>query len=275
LSQTLKGLEEKVGVRLLSRTTRSVSLTPAGQQLLRDVGQVFESLEGALDGLAVFRDGLAGHLRILSSRTAATLMVGPLIGAFLDAYPEIRVEMLVDDLNIDLVEERIDAGIQVRGRIDKDMITQLLVPSFSETLFAAPDYLHRRGIPKSPTDLSDHRCVRLRSAYDGVIQPWALTNGEQKRKPNVGIHFVANDLRVLASAVASGAGIGLLPPVLVRERVKDGALQQVLPGWSSPVPGIYLYYPSRSQIPHALAAFIAFMGEHRPPAGWAHGFAGP
>ncbi|MBR0751253.1 LysR family transcriptional regulator [Bradyrhizobium jicamae] len=268
ISQTLKGLEEKLGVRLLARTTKSVSLTEAGNQLLAELGPVFQGLETALDGLTRFRKSPGGRLRIVVSRTAATLIVGPLIGQFMATYPDIELEMLVDDLHLDLVSNRIDAGVQLGDRIEKDMITQRLVGPFGEFLFASPQYVAQRRTPQAPEDLCNHRCVRLRSSYDGTIRPWILHRQDQKAAPAIGMHFVANDLRVLATAVEHGAGIGLLPRVLVHEQVQRGTMVPILADWCSPITGIYLFYPSRRQNPAPLDAFLSFMRENKLPARW-------
>ncbi|WP_246529587.1 LysR family transcriptional regulator [Microvirga zambiensis] len=263
-SQTLRGLEEKIGVRLLTRTTRSVSLTDAGIEFLASLEPLLENLDIALDGLNRFRSETGGRLRVLGSRAASTLIVGPLIARFLSEHPDIELEMLVDDLHIDLVEHRIDAGIQIGERIDKDMLAIRLVEPFEEVLMASPDYLRNRVAPHTPANLAEHWCVRLRSSWDGTLRQWTLTNGEEKAEPSTGAHFVANDLRVLASVVRSGGGIGLFPKVLVRDALASGELVQVLEGWSSWVSGIYLFHPSKRQMPAALDAFIRFMRKNKP-----------
>ncbi|ANT50662.1 LysR substrate-binding domain-containing protein [Mesorhizobium amorphae] len=263
-SQTLRGLEEKLGVRLLTRTTRSVSLTAAGEELLTNIVPILSGLDSVLDGLNKFRSATGGKLRILGSRTATTVLIAPLIGRFLARHPEIEFEILVEDLHLDLVEHRIDAGIQVGERIEKDMIAVRIAEPFNELLFAAKDYLMAHGEPSAPGALVDHRCVRLRSPWDGTIQPWTLHKGDEKAEPVTGTHVVANDLRAVASAIAGGAGIGLVPAVLLQEELRSGRVVTVLEGWGSPISGIYLYYPSRRQIPAALAAFIAFMKQNRP-----------
>lgn len=268
LSQTLKGLEEKVGVRLLTRTTRSVSVTDAGVQLLADIELVFASVDSALDGLNSYRDSAGGSLRILCSNAASTIFVGPLMGPFLAAYPAIDVEIVVDDGRVDLVAERIDAGIQVGGRIEKDMITQKLIDPFEERLFASTAYLRAHDAITRPEDLSNHHCVRLRSQYEGVIAPWQLSRGEKTIDVQAGKQFVANNLRVIAAAIISGAGVGLLPPVMAASETERGVIEPVLPDWGSPVPGIYLFYLSRRQTSKALNTFITFMRDNRPATGW-------
>lgn len=270
-SQTLRGLEEKIGVRLLMRTTRSVSLTDAGAEFLASLEPLLDNLGNVLDGLNKFRSETGGRLRILGSRTASTILVGPLIGRFLVAHPEIELELLVDDLHVDLVESRIDAGIQVGERIEKDMIAVRLVEPFDEVLMASPEYLKNRPAPRSPDELTNHWCVRLRSSWDGTVRPWTLTNRDAKVETTTAAHFVANDLRVLASAVQGGGGIGLMPKVLVKDALAAGELVQVLEGWNSPVSGIYLFYPSRRQLPAALDAFIKFMRDNKPGPGWLSG----
>ncbi|PBC01403.1 LysR substrate-binding domain-containing protein [Mesorhizobium sp. WSM3860] len=267
-SQTLRGLEEKLGVRLLTRTTRSVSLTDAGRDFLASLEPLLARLDVALDGLNRFRSETGGRLRILGSRTASTLFVGPLIGRFLSAHPDIELEMLVDDLHLDLVESRIDAGIQTGERIEKDMVAVRLVDPFEEVLMASPEYLQKQGEPDTPDSLGQHWCVRLRSSWNGTVRPWVLTKGDQKIEPSKPARFVANDLRVLASVVRGGGGIGLLPKVLVKDALASRELVQVLDGWSSWVSGIYLFYPSRRQMPAALGAFIKFMRENKPGPGW-------
>ncbi|MEF0942963.1 LysR family transcriptional regulator [Rhizobium sp. BR 362] len=265
-SQALRGLEEKLGVRLLARTTRSVSLTEAGAEFLESLSPLLDSFDAALDGLNKFRTGTGGRLRILGSRAASTIMVGPIIGRFLASHPNVELEMLVDDLHVDLVENRIDAGIQVGERIEKDMIAVKLVDPFEEILMASPSYLAGRTKPSEPADLENHRCVRLRSSWDGTLSSWVLTKNDIKIEHSAGAHFVANDLRVMAAAIIGGAGIGLLPKALVPEALARGELVHVLEGWSSRVSGIYLFYPSRRQIPAALSAFINFMKTNKSRA---------
>jgi DNA-binding transcriptional LysR family regulator len=263
LSQCIKALEDKLGVRLLTRTTRSVALTEAGAHLLARSEDIFRNFEGALDELTRFGKAPSGDLRLLVSRTAATVMVGPLMGAFFDVYPDIHIEMIVDDLHLDLVANRIDAGIQVGERIEKDMIAIRLVAPFEQVLMASPRYLEGSPAPASPPELRRHTCIRLRSPWDGTVQPWKLQNGAEQVEVAVDGPCIVNDLRVLATVVAGGAGIGLLPPALVESLLSNGMLVRILEGWCNPVSGLYLYHPSRRQVPAALSAFINFMRDRK------------
>lgn len=263
LSQCIKALEDKLGVRLLTRTTRSVSLTEAGAHLLARSEDIFRNFEATLDELTRFGKAPSGHLRLLVSRTAATVMVGPVMAAFFDVYPEIHIEMIVDDLHLDLVANRIDAGIQVGERIEKDMVAIRLVAPFEQVLMASPRYLERSPAPASPAELRHHSCIRLRSPWDGTVQPWKLQSGTEQVEVAVEGPCIVNDLRVLATVVAGGAGIGLLPPALVESLLSNGALVRILEGWGNPVSGLYLYHPSSRQVPAALRAFINFMRDRK------------
>jgi DNA-binding transcriptional LysR family regulator len=270
VSQSIRTLEDNLGVRLLTRTTRSVSLTEPGEHLLVHAEQILQDVNAALDELTRFRKAPGGHLRLLVSRVAATVLVGPAIGAFFETYPDIRIEMLVDDPHLDIVAHRIDAGIQIGGHIEKDMIATQIVAPFALVLMASPRYLARSPAPSTPADLSGHSCIRMRWPWDGTLQPWRLHNGTEQVEVAAQGRFVANDLRVLATAVAGGAGIGLLPEVLVASFLSKGALVRVLDGWSYPISGVYLYHPSRRQVPTALTAFINFMRARKtsPYADW-------
>jgi DNA-binding transcriptional LysR family regulator len=265
LSNALRTLEDKLGVRLLNRTTRSVALTEAGNELLGRLDPVLSGLDAALDELTSLRGSPTGRLRLLVVRTAAMLTVGPLVPDFLAAYPGIELEMLVEDTNIDLVRHHIDAGIQIGERIDKDMIALRLVEPFEMRLVATPSYLQRYPPPLDPTQLSAHDCVRLRSAWDGTIHPWVLQRGGDRTEIPTHGPLIVNDLRVMANAVAGGVGIGLLPDVLAGPLLESGALVSVLSEWISPVSGLYIYHPSRRHTPAPLGAFIDFIRSRKLP----------
>jgi DNA-binding transcriptional LysR family regulator len=262
LSQSLRSLEEKLGVRLLNRTTRSVSLTDAGEQLLLQIDPLLEGIDGALDALTQFRGTPRGRLRLVVARTAAILIVSPIVPEFLAAYPDIELEVIVEDTQADLVANRIDAGIQVGERIEKDMIATRLIDPFEMVAVAAPAYLAQHPGPIAPADLRTHSCIRQRSSWDGAIHPWMLQRGDERLEVAVNGPFIVNDLRVMAGSVLGGVGIGLIPDSLAKPFLDAGRLVRVLDGWAARMSGVYLYYPSRHQIPATLRALIDFMRTH-------------
>lgn len=263
LSESLRALEDRLGVRLVNRTTRSVALTEAGERLLQELDPLMVGIVSALDRATDYGGTARGRLRLLISRALADLIIGPLVPEFLAAYPEIDLELIVEDKHLDLIADRIDAGIQIGERIEKDMVALRLMNPFDLGLMAAPSYIERHGMPDSLDDLRRHVCVRLRSSWDGAIHPWRLRDGPRDVDTVVDGPVVVNDLRIAAMIVVGGAGIGLLPLGLIGQALQSGALTRVLPTWRSVVDGVYLYHPSRRQPPAALRVFIEFMRSHR------------
>jgi DNA-binding transcriptional LysR family regulator len=263
ISQTVRSLEDRLGVRLFNRTTRSVALTEAGERLLSEVLPIIDGLDHALESVNLFRDKPIGTLRLAVSRPTATRRLAPLLQPFLAKYPAIRVDIVVDDRHNDIVSSRFDAGIQVGRRIERDMTALRLVDDFMMFPVAAPTYLARRDRPSQPRDLHGHNCIRYRVPWDGSIQPWIFNKGRQQTEITVEGSLTVNDLDLLMSAVLDGVGIAYVAQPMAAPYLAQGQLVALLEDWSSTVPGVFLYYPSRRQMPVPLRVFVDFVKEWR------------
>jgi DNA-binding transcriptional LysR family regulator len=256
LSQTIRSFEERLGVRLLHRTTRSVALTEVGEQLLVHAQPGLDSIDKAIDAVNSFRDKPIGTVRLSMPRAAAVAIVGPLLPQFLAKFPQIKLEVNVDDTHSDIVGGRFDAGIRIGERIEKDMIAVRLLDKFRLMAFASPAYLARHPAPATPEDLHAHNCVRLR--WDGTIQPWIFENTGRQLVVRVDGSLILNDMHLVLDAVLDGIGIGYLSEPIISKRIADGQLIPLLGDWCGHFSGVYLYYSSRRQVPGPLRAFIDF-----------------
>jgi DNA-binding transcriptional LysR family regulator len=265
LSQTVRLFEERLGVRLLNRTTRSVALTEAGEHLLMEAQPVLDGIDKAIGAVNSFRDKPIGSLRLNVSRPAATVWISSLLPRFLAKFPEIKLEMIVDDYHTDIVSNRFDAGIRIGERIAKDMIAVRLLDSFRVLAVASPDYLSRHPKPVTPEDLHEHCCVRLRWDWDGSIQPWIFENGGRRLEIPVDGSLVLNDMYLVMNAVLDGVGIGYISEPILQTQIADGKLVPLLGEWCGHISGVFLYYPSRRQLPGPLRAFIDFMRQQSFP----------
>lgn len=263
VSQTIRSLEERLGVRLLNRTTRSVALTEAGERLLIHMQPVLEGADQALEAINSFRDKPAGLLRLAVARPSALTLVAPLVPKFLDEYPAIQLEIAIEDSRIDMVTERYDAGIRIEGRIEKDLITKRFFRGFDVLAVASPDYLARAPAIKSPDDLHAHNCVRQRLPFDKSIQVWEFEKQRKKMDINVEGSFIVNDLQFALSTVLAGLGIGYFPEPLIIHHLKAGRLVPVFKDWCGHIDGLFLFYPSRRQIPMPLKVFMDFIEMNR------------
>jgi DNA-binding transcriptional LysR family regulator len=264
LSQTIRSFEERLGVRLLNRTTRSVALTEAGERLLANAQPVLDGIDKAIDAVNAFRDRPSGALRVSMHRTVATSIVGPLLPQFLAKFPEIKLEVSTDDTQSDIVSGRFDAGIRIGERIAKDMIAVRLLDEFRVSAVASPAYLAHHPPPEMPKDLHAHNCVRLRFDWDNSIMAWVFEKAGRQLEVAVDGSLVVNDMDLLVNAVLDGIGVGYIPELLVSSCVADGRMVPLLADWSRPVSGVFLYYPSRRQMPGPLRAFIDFMRAQSP-----------
>lgn len=268
LSEAVRRLEGRLGVRLLNRTTRNVAPTEAGVRLLERLGPALGEVEAALDVINVFRDRPAGTVKLNVPVIAARLILPSILPGFLAAYPDIQVEIIAEDSFVDLLASGCDAGIRYDERLEQDMIAVPIGPRVQRfAVGAAPDYLARRGTPHHPRDLLEHACLRGRFANRG-LQPWEFVrNGETVRVepsgPLIVSQSTAFDL-LIASAVA-GAGIAVSFEDLLRPHFESGALTPVLQDWWEAFPGPFLYYPGRRLVPAPLRAFIDYVKAH--PAG--------
>jgi DNA-binding transcriptional LysR family regulator len=259
LSQTIRSFEERLGVRLLNRSTRSVALTEAGARLLADAQPVLQDIDQAIEAVKTFRDKPGGALRLSMPRAVARSLVGPLLPQFPATFPEIKLEIVADDTRSDIVRGRFDAGISIGERIAKDMIAVRLHDEFRMMAVASPAYLANHPRAATPEDLHAHNCVRLRSEWDDSIQPWIFENAGRRIEAAVDGSLVLNDMGLVVNAVLDGMGVGYVGEPLVSAHVADGRLVPLLGNWCGHVSGVFLYYPSRRQIPGPLRAFIDFM----------------
>jgi DNA-binding transcriptional LysR family regulator len=259
LSQTVRSLEERLGVRLLNRTTRSVALTEAGERLLSNAQPILYSVDQAIESVNSFRNKPIGTLRLKISRVAAIGLIGPLLPEFLATFPELKLEVDIDDSHSDIVSGRFDAGVGIGELIHKDMAVVRILDEFRVIAVASPGYLERHPRPETPEDLRGHNCIRLRWDWDGSIQAWVFENAGQQIQVQVEGPLVVNDTYLVANAALDGIGIAYLAEPMVRQRIRDGQLIPLLGDWCGHRSGTFLYYPSARQIPGPLRAFIDFM----------------
>ncbi|UNX66351.1 LysR family transcriptional regulator [Klebsiella aerogenes] len=247
LSQAISGLEERMQIRLLTRTTRSVSPTAAGERLLQSVGHRIDEIEAELDMLTELRDKPAGIVRITCGPNVLKTTLLPKLAPLLREYPDIHIEFDANHGFRDIVADRFDAGVRLGDTIDKDMIAMPIGPKLRMAAAAAPDYFARYPVPKTPHDLTQHQCINMRMVRSGGIYVWEFDHegGELKVRVNGQLTFNTSD-HVVDAALA-GLGIAFLPEEEFGSHIREGRLVRVLESWCHPFPGYYLYYPSRKQ----------------------------
>jgi len=263
VSHSVRLVEERLGVPLFARTTRSVALTEAGDRLLAEVQPILEGLDHALESVNLFRDKPVGTLRLAVARPFATMLVAPLIRPFLAEYPDIRLEVSVDDTHGDIVKAGFDAGIRLGDRVERDMTILRISDDLRMVAVAAPSYLERRPRPSVPKDLHDHRCIGYRSPRDGQLFPWVFARGDERIEVAVEGPLVVNDPDLLTSAILDGVGVGYLPEQMVASHLAQGRLVRLLEDWGHVLPGVYLFHPSRRQTPMPLQVFLRFAEKWR------------
>ncbi|EIK51332.1 LysR family transcriptional regulator [Stutzerimonas stutzeri TS44] len=247
VSQTMRGLEERLGVRLLTRTTRSVTRTEAGERLLNEIAPLLDQIEIHLNAVSDLRQRPSGTVRITADEFAARHVLWPKLQPVLETYPEVTVELITDYGLTDIVAERFDAGVRLGGIIDADMIAMPIGPDMRMVTVAAPAYLARHGSPQHPEELTEHRCINLRLPTHGGLYPWEFGSGENEFRVRVTGPLIMNSVLQILDACLAGVGIAQLPDTQVQSHLDDGSLQEILAEWSDPFPGYHLYYPSRRQ----------------------------
>jgi DNA-binding transcriptional LysR family regulator len=260
LSQSVRALEEQLGVRLLNRTTRSVALTEAGERLLAQLRPLLDGFDAALDSVNAFRDKPSGHLRLTMPPPVARFVLGPVLGRFPERYPEIVVEATVESALTDIVAGRYDAGIRRGNVVARDMIAVRVTDDMHYRVVASPDYLARHGRPRTPADLQAHNCIRYRLPAGGFI-PWLfVVDGKTVEFAVKGSVVVINDPDLVISAALGGIGVAYLYEEYVAPLIADGRLVSLIDKSALPVTdGFFLFYPSRRQNPAALSALIEFL----------------
>ena len=263
LSHTIRKLEERLGVRLLTRTSRSVSTTEPGERLLERVGPHFDQVADELDGLTELRDKPAGTLRITTGDQPAESILLPALAKLLPLYPDISVELVVDNGFVDIVAERFDAGVRLGETLAQDMIAVRIGPNMQMAIAASPEYLDAHGTPQTPDDLANHNCINLRHQARGGNSVWDLERNGRLVNVRVEGQLVVNSIAIVRQAAVDGLGLCYLPRDYLQDQLDAGSLVQVLEEWCPPFPGYHLYYPSRRQQSPALAALIATVRHKR------------
>ena len=256
LSHTISGLEERLGLRLLTRTTRSVSPTEAGERLLVTVGHRFEEIEAELEALSELREKPVGTIRITATDYVADTILWPKLEKFLPEYPDIKVEITVDYGLTDIVAERYDAGVRSGDQVAKDMIAVRIGPDMRMAVVAAPSYFAMQSPPKKPQDLTDHSCINLRLPTYGGLYAWEFAKGGRELKVRVDGQLIFNGTAQMLNAAVAGFGLAYVPEDLVQQHVAAGRLKRVLEDWCPPFPGYHLYYPSRRHSSPAFALLV-------------------
>lgn len=247
LSQTVSILEHRLGVRLLTRTTRSVSTTEAGQRLFQSIGPHFDGIEAGLAALSELRDKPAGNLRITSVEHASKSILAPALAKLLPRYPDISVEIINDYGLADIVADRFDAGIRLGEQVAQDMVAVRIGADFKQCVVGAPAYFKKRGKPVTPHDLTEHQCIALRLPTSGGLWSWPFTKDGRELKVRPEGQLAFNTITLALDTALAGLGLAYLPEDVVREDLATGRLVQVLADWSTPMSGYHLYYPSRRQ----------------------------
>jgi DNA-binding transcriptional LysR family regulator len=256
LSHTIRDLEERLGVRLLRRTTRSVSPTEAGERLLHTLSPRFEEIDAELAALSELRDKPAGTIRITATEYAVDLLLWPKLAKFLAKYPDIKVEISIDAGLTDIVAERFDAGVRSGEQVAKDMIAVPIGPDARMAVVAAPSYFRKRPEPKKPQDLIGHNCINLRLPTHGGLYAWEFERGARELKVRVEGQLIFNGTFQMLNAALAGFGLAYVPEDLAQPRLRKGRLKRVLEDWCPPFSGYHLYYPSRRQSSAAFALLV-------------------
>jgi len=256
LSFTVRRLEERLGVRLLSRTTRSVAATEAGERLLRTLGPALDKIGAELAALSALRAKPAGTIRITTGEHSAEAILWPALAKLLPHYPDIKVELIIDYGLTDIVAERYDAGVRLGEQVARDMVAVRIGPDFSMAVVGAPSYFARRSRPRKPQDLTAHECISLRLPTYGGLFAWEFEKRGRELKVRVEGPLVFNNIALRLHAALAGFGLTYVPEDVVQAHVADGRLIRVLEDWCPSFSGYHLYYPSHRQPAPAFALLV-------------------
>ena len=263
LSHALKGLEARIGLRLLNRTNRSVTLTAAGEELQAAISGPFDQIEQAVDRLNRFRDAPTGRIRINVPSDAASLLIGPVLPTFVSRYPDVELDVAVSNHFVDVVDGGFDAGIRYGGTVPEDMIAQRLSADIRWVVVGSVDYLAQNGQPDHPDDLAAHRCLRFRLGDDSIYR-WEFERGAEEVAVGVPGSLTFDDSRVIMEALIGGAGLMYAPEPLAAPLLAAGTIRPVLEDWASFGPAFHAYYSSRRQLPTGLRLLIDLVRELKP-----------
>jgi DNA-binding transcriptional LysR family regulator len=266
LSHSMRGLEERLGVRLLMRTTRRVTPTEAGERLLISLGPHFDEIEAEIAALSDLRDKPAGTVRINASEHAAKTILWPAVSKLLPDYPDINVEISIEQSLTDIIAGRYDAGVRLGEQVAKDMISVRVGPDLRMAVVASPSYLAQTPAPMTPHDLADHACINLRLPTLGGIYAWELEKGDRSLHVRVEGQLVFNDPTMVVEAAAAGFGLACVLEDYAEADLTTGRLERVLEDWCPPFAGYHLYYPSRRQLSPAFSLVLGALRYREEPA---------
>jgi DNA-binding transcriptional LysR family regulator len=259
VSQAIRSFETKIGLPLFQRTTRNVALTEAGRLLLTELSPAAASITEALDNVAALRSRPAGHLRLTVPRIAMELVLWELVPGFRKAYPDVTLDIDVNDAQVDLGAQQFDAGVRLGRHIERDMVAVRLTPDFRCVVVATPRYLRAHGRPSAPDDLVAHDCIRYRHPTAGSVYRWEFTRGRKTYSVEPRGALTVNDHRSVVELACRGAGLAYSMDLVVQAALAQGRLESVLQAFLPPRPGLFLYFPARSQRQPKLRAFIDFV----------------
>lgn len=259
LSQTIRNLEERLGLRLLTRTTRSVSSTEAGERLLRTIAPRFDDIKAELAALSELRDKPAGTIRITAGEHPAATILQPVLARLLPDYPDIKVEIIVDYGLTDIVAEGYDAGIRLGEQVAKDMIAIRIGLDMRMAVVGSPSYFDKHLRPQSPQDLTAHNCINMRLPTYGGLLAWDFQKGSRELKVRVDGQSIFNNIGLRLASALDGLGLAYIPEDQVLAHIREGRLIRVLEDWCPPFPGYHLYYPSRRHTSPAFALLVDMM----------------
>ncbi|MDM0032026.1 LysR family transcriptional regulator [Variovorax sp. J22P271] len=259
VSQAVRLLEKRVGVPLFNRTTRSVNLTEAGARFLERIGPAVQELALASEELSDSAERPSGLLRLTVSRGAYLWVLQPVLGAFLRAYPQIDLEVSIDNTLVDIVGQGFDAGIRFGGMVERDMVGMRVGPPMANCIVAAPRYLAERGTPVHPRELLAHDCIGFRFASSGQLERWEFEKNGEAMTLAVSGRLVMNDVALMLDAAVDGIGIANLIGSFTERHIVEGRLVQLLADWTTPLPDLALYYPDRKRVPPKLRVLIDWL----------------
>jgi DNA-binding transcriptional LysR family regulator len=266
LSHTIRELEARLGIRLLQRNSRSVSVTEAGERLLQTLDPALAEISGALDALGRERDLVTGTVRLTATRNAFETVIRPVLPGFFAAHPRAHVEVLIDYQLRDIIAERFDAGIRIGEKLEQDMIAVAVGPDLRMAVVASPSYIARHGSPQTPQDLVRHACVNYRMMSSGQTLDWEFERDGRALAIKVTGPLTYNEPEIMLEAALDGLGLAYVLEGQAEPHLASGRLVRLLADWAAPFAGYFLYYPSRRQMPAVLAALVAALRRGRSPA---------
>ncbi|WP_377810285.1 LysR family transcriptional regulator [Azospirillum sp. A29] len=259
LSRTVRALESRLGVRLLNRTTRSVGLTEAGRVLYDRIQPMMTGMDEAMLAVGAYQETPKGVVRVNLPSIAARIAILPKLARFRSAYPDVRLDLVIDNDITDVVAQGFDAGVRIGGQISRDMVAVRITPDLRMAVVGAPTYFADRQRPETPADLKDHMCLTYKWKNTGALYPWRFSDVDGVIDVDVGNVLTVNDTDLLLAAACEGLGLAYLIEDLVLPLIENGNLLRVLEPWCKVFPGFYLYYPERTHMPASVRAFIDFM----------------